>query len=52
VNITSIQGRLGLLFIAFFLIVVVSVAATFWGIEAQKEDALLVNLAGRQRMLV
>lgn len=51
-NITSIQGRLNLLFSAFFLLVAVSVAATFWGIETQKQDALLVNLAGRQRMLV
>jgi two-component system, NarL family, nitrate/nitrite sensor histidine kinase NarX len=52
VNITSIQGRLNLLFTAFFLLVAVSVAATFWGIETQKKDAMLVNLAGRQRMLV
>jgi nitrate/nitrite-specific signal transduction histidine kinase len=52
VKFTSIQGRLNLLFIAFFSLVVVSVAATVWGIETQKQDALLVNLAGRQRMLV
>jgi len=43
---------MGLLFTAFFLLVTVSVGATFWGIEAQKKDALVINLAGRQRMLV
>jgi two-component system nitrate/nitrite sensor histidine kinase NarX len=51
-KITSIQGRMGLLFTAFFLLVAVSVGATFWGIDAQKKDAVVINLAGRQRMLV
>ncbi len=47
----SIKGRLSLLFIALFLLVTISVGATYWGIQAQKADALVINLAGRQRML-
>ena len=41
-----------MLFGAFFVLVVVSAGVTFWGINLQKDDALLINLAGRQRMLV
>ena len=48
----SLQERLGLLFLAFALLVLVSVGAMFWGLETQKQDALLINLAGRQRMLI
>ena len=51
-NVHSIQGRLGLLFLAFSLLVILSFGATFRGLEAQKQDALIINLAGRQRMLV
>jgi nitrate/nitrite-specific signal transduction histidine kinase len=47
----SLQGRLNLLFSAFVLLVLVSVAAMIWGLEAQRQDALVINLAGRQRML-
>lgn len=47
----SLQGRLSLLFVAFVLLVVVSVSAMMWGSETQRQDALLINLAGRQRML-
>jgi two-component system, NarL family, nitrate/nitrite sensor histidine kinase NarX len=43
---------MGLLFVTFFLLVAISVGATLWGVEAQKTDALVVNLAGRQRMLI
>lgn len=50
-RLTSIQGQMGLLFGAFFLMVAVSSGATLWALEAQKQDALLINLAGRQRML-
>ncbi len=49
---TSIQGRLGLIFLAFALLVIVSVGATYWGLDTQRKDALVINLAGRQRMLV
>jgi len=48
----SIRTRLGLLFILFFLLITISVGATFWSLQAQAGDALLINLAGRQRMLV
>lgn len=47
----SLQARLTMLFTAFVLLVAVSVGAMLWGSEAQKQDALLINLAGRQRML-
>jgi two-component system nitrate/nitrite sensor histidine kinase NarX len=43
---------MGLLFLAFFLLISISVAATFWIIDTQIKDALVVNLSGRQRMLV
>jgi len=47
----SIRGRLGLLFLAFVLLVSFSVGATYWSITTQRKDALIINLAGRQRML-
>lgn len=47
----SLQARLTFLFAAFVLLVVVSVGAMMWGSETQRQDALLINLAGRQRML-
>lgn len=46
-----IQGKLGLLFWAFFALVIVAVSVTFWSLESQQQDALTINLAGRQRML-
>lgn len=49
---TSLQGRLSVLFTAFVLLVLVSVGAMIWGLETQRQDALVINLAGRQRMLV
>ena len=51
-TLSSIQGRLGLLLAGFALLVASAVGVTFWGIEAQSNDARLINLAGRQRMLV
>ena len=48
----SLQGRLIALFFAFVLLVLTSVGATFWGVKTQQGDALIINLAGRQRMLV
>ena len=46
-----LQVQLTILFTAFVLLVVVSVGLTFWGLQAQRQDALVINLAGRQRML-
>jgi nitrate/nitrite-specific signal transduction histidine kinase len=51
-SLSSIQGRLGLLLAGFALLVASAIGVTFWGIEAQSNDARLINLAGRQRMLV
>lgn len=49
---SSIQSRLILLLIGFCLLVLVSGGASFWSLEDQKRDASIINLAGRQRMLV
>lgn len=49
--INSIRLRLGLLLLAFLLLVVATVAVTYAAIADQRHDALLINLAGRQRML-
>ena len=49
--IKSLQGRLTLLLTAFTLLVLVSVGAMVWGLETQRQDAMVINLAGRQRML-
>ncbi len=49
---SGIQPRMGMLLLAFFLLVVVSAGLTFWGIDQQKQDGLIINLAGRQRMFI
>ena len=51
-SLSSIQIRLGIPFLFFLLILVVSVIVTFHGIEIQNQDARTINLAGRQRMLL
>ena len=51
-KLSSIQGGFVLLLLAFFLLVIVAAGVTFWSLETQRQDALLINLAGRQRMLV
>ena len=48
----SIRAKLGTLFIIFFLLVTTSVVATYLALTGQQQDALVVNLAGRQRMLI
>ncbi len=50
--IQRLQVQLTILFTAFVLLVVVSVGFTYWGLQAQQQDALVINLSGRQRMLV
>lgn len=47
-----LQVQLTVLFIAFVLLVLISVGITYWGLQAQRQDALVINLAGRQRMLI
>ena len=49
---TSIQSRLGIIFLAFLSLLVISVLVTFMGLETQRQDARVINLAGRQRMLL
>lgn len=48
---SSIQGRLGAIVFSILLLLIISVGLTFWGLENQDQDAHLINLAGRQRML-
>lgn len=50
--ITSLRERIGVLFLAFSFLVVISVVAMFLAIETQQQDARVINLAGRQRMLL
>jgi two-component system nitrate/nitrite sensor histidine kinase NarX len=49
---TSLRNRMGVLFLAFATLVTVSVVATSWSVATQQRDALVINLAGRQRMLI
>ena len=39
----SIQGRLSFLFLAFTVLVLVSVGVTFWSLNAQKVDGVVIN---------
>lgn len=48
----TLRSKLGVLFLAFLLLVAIAVAATAWTVRDQNQDALVINLAGRQRMLV
>ncbi len=48
---SSIRAKLGAIYFGFLLLGVGSVSATFVTVNAQASDALVVNLAGRQRML-
>jgi len=50
-NLSTIRGRIALLLGSFFLLVIVSVGVMFWSVRTQEKDALIINLAGRQRML-
>jgi hypothetical protein len=34
------------------LLVIVSVGVTYWSLQSQQQDVLVINLSGRQRMLV
>ncbi len=39
-------------FLGFLLLVAASVVVTLWALRTQQDDALVINLAGRQRMLI
>lgn len=43
--------KLGLIFLGFTCLVLISVGVMAWMLDAQKQDAVVINLAGRQRML-
>ncbi len=47
-----LRQKMRLLFLAFFVLVLTSVLATSWTLNTQQQDALVINLAGRQRMLI
>lgn len=47
-----LQVQLTILLAAFALLVIVSVGVTYWDAQTQQADALAINLAGRQRMLI
>lgn len=47
-----LRQKMKLLFLAFFVLVLASVLATSWTLNTQQQDALVINLAGRQRMLI
>jgi hypothetical protein len=47
----SIRAKMDLVFLGFMLLVMGSVIATYLSVRAQAADALVINLAGRQRML-
>jgi two-component system, NarL family, nitrate/nitrite sensor histidine kinase NarX len=49
---TGIQRRLAWVFLAFLVLVIVAVTLTYQGLAAEQQDARIINLAGRQRMLV
>lgn len=49
---TSIRRMMAAILLGFALLVTVSVIVTFWGLAIQSDDAQVINLAGRQRMLV
>lgn len=48
----SLRDRMALLFLAFLSLVTISVFATSRVVSDQQKDALIINLAGRQRMLI
>jgi len=47
----ALRHQLGAIFLGFLLLVLSSAAITFWLVQTQQNDAVIINLAGRQRML-
>lgn len=50
-NFSTIKGQISLLLGSFFFLVIVSVGVMYWSVRTQESDAVIINLAGRQRML-
>jgi two-component system, NarL family, nitrate/nitrite sensor histidine kinase NarX len=48
---STIRGRIVVLLASFFFFITISMGVMFWSATTQKKDALIINLAGRQRML-
>lgn len=48
----SLRSKLNTILIAFTLMVIISVGVTFWGLETQRQNASIIDYAGRQRMLL
>jgi len=48
----ALGAQLGAIFLGFLLLVLGSVGATFVTVHSQADDATVINLAGRQRMLI
>ncbi len=47
----SIRAQLGAIFLGFLALVVGAVLGNAWLVQTQRDDATVINLAGRQRML-
>lgn len=48
----KISQKMGMMLASIFLISLAMFSATLWVINDQKNDSLIINLAGRQRMLI
>ena len=46
-----LQTKMGAIFTSFTLLLIATVIATFFTVTDQEKDAVVINLAGRQRML-
>ncbi|WP_020586789.1 methyl-accepting chemotaxis protein [Desulfobacter curvatus] len=47
----KIRQKMGIMLVTIFMICVFLFAATWWITDSQRNDGLVINLAGRQRML-
>lgn len=52
VQASSLQGWLAIIFVTSLTLLIVSVGLTSWGVDAQQQDAQIVNLAERQCLLI
>jgi methyl-accepting chemotaxis protein len=47
----SIKYKLGIIIGVFVALLVAAIGVTFWNVNSQKNDSVVINMAGRQRML-